>query len=137
MTTAVHCSLYKHLSTFLWSSVSRFSCHRPRISTPLWWLLLFWPTLWLCGKESASRTADLSSIPAFAEDHFQGRVIYLSIYLSRSLVDRWGTTVDFTTSFLHSSQFSAFRTIPLHSRPVHSLMLSSHRFLCLPLRLPP
>ena len=24
-----------------------------------------------------------------------------------------------------------------HSRPVHSLMLSSHRFLCLPLRLPP
>ena len=24
-----------------------------------------------------------------------------------------------------------------HSRPVHSLMLSAHRFLCLPLRLPP
>ena len=53
-------------------------------------------------------------------------------YLSRSLADRWGTTVDFTTSFLHSSRFSAFRSIIFHSRPVHSLMLSSHRFLCLP-----
>ena len=54
-------------------------------------------------------------------------------YLSRSLADRWGTTVDFTTSFLHSSRFSAFRSVVFHSRPVHSLMLSSHRFLCLPL----
>ena len=62
---------------------------------------------------------------------------YLSVYLSRSLADRWGTTVDFTTSFLHSSLFSAFRSMMFHSRPVHSLMLSSHRFLCLPLRLPP
>ena len=58
-------------------------------------------------------------------------------YLSRSLADRWGTTVDFTTSFLHSSRFSAFRSVMFHGRPVHSLMLSSHRFLCLPLRLPP
>ena len=58
-------------------------------------------------------------------------------YLSRSLADRWGTTADFTTSFLHSSRFSAFRSMIFHSRPVHSLMLSSHRFLCLPLRLPP
>ena len=60
-----------------------------------------------------------------------------SSYLSRSLADRWGTTVDFTTSFLHSSRFSAFRSVMFHGRPVHSLMLSSHRFLCLPLRLPP
>ena len=57
-------------------------------------------------------------------------------YLSRSLADRWGTTVDFTTSFLHSSRFSAFPSVMFHGRPVHSLMLSSHRFLCLPLRLP-
>ena len=60
-----------------------------------------------------------------------------AIYLSRSLADRCGTTVDFTTSFLHSSRFSAFRSVMFHGRPVHSLMLSSHRFLCLPLRLPP
>ena len=58
-------------------------------------------------------------------------------YLSRSLADRWGTTVDFTTSFLHSSRFSALLSMIFHSRPVHSLVLSSHRFLCLPLRLPP
>ena len=61
----------------------------------------------------------------------------LSSYLSRSPADRWGTTVDFTTSFLHSSQFSAFCTSIFHSWPVHSLMLSSHRFLCLPLHLLP
>ena len=60
-----------------------------------------------------------------------------SSYLSRSLADSWGTTVDFTTSFLHSPRFSAFRSLAFHSRPVHSLMLSSHRFLCLLLRLPP
>ena len=36
--------------------------------------------------------------------------LFLS-YLSRSLADRWGTTVDFTTSFLHSSRFSAFRSM--------------------------
>ena len=58
-------------------------------------------------------------------------------YLSRSLTDHWDTTVDYTTSFLHSSRFSAFRSMIFHSRPVHSLTLSSHRFLCLPLRLPP
>ena len=65
-------------------------------------------------------------------------LIFLSSsYISRSLVDRWGTTVDFPTNFLHSSLFSASRSMMFHSRPVHSLMLSSHRFLCLPLRLPP
>ena len=57
-------------------------------------------------------------------------------YLSRSLVDSWGTSVDFTTSVLHSLRFSAFRSMIFHSRPVHFLMLSSHRFLCLPLCLP-
>ena len=58
-------------------------------------------------------------------------------FLSRSLADRWGTTVDFTTSFLHSLWFSALRSMIFHSKRVHSLMLSSHRFLCLPLRPPP
>ena len=69
-------------------------------------------------------------------DNRTGYLLILS-YLSRSLADHWGTTVDFTTSFLHSSRFSAFRSMMFHWRPVHSLMLSSHRFLCLPLRLPP
>ena len=44
---------------------------------------------------------------------------------------RWDTTDDFTTSFLHFSRFStALWDLP-NSRPVHSLMLSSHLFLCL------
>ena len=39
---------------------------------------------------------------------------FLSSYLSCSLADRWCTTVDFTTSFLHSSLFSAFRSAMFH-----------------------
>ena len=50
---------------------------------------------------------------------------------------RWGTTDDFATSFLHFSLFStALWDLP-NSGPVHSLMLSSHIFLCLPCPLPP
>ena len=48
----------------------------------------------------------------------------------------WGTTDDFTTSFLHVSLFStALWDLP-NSRPVHSLMLSSNLFFCLPCLLP-
>ena len=60
-----------------------------------------------------------------------------SPHLFRSLADRWGICVDVTTSVLHSSRFSAFHSMMFHSRPVHSLMLSSVRFLCPPLHLPP
>ena len=50
---------------------------------------------------------------------------------------RWGTTDDFATSFLHFSLFStALWDLP-NSRPVHSLMLSSHLFLCPPCLLSP
>ena len=50
---------------------------------------------------------------------------------------RWGTTDDFATSFLHFSLFStALWDLP-NSRPVHSLMLSSHLFLCMPCLLAP
>ena len=49
---------------------------------------------------------------------------------------RWGTTDDFATSFLHFSLFpTALWDLP-NSRPVHSLPLSSHLFLCLPCLLP-
>ena len=60
----------------------------------------------------------------------------LHLHLSPNLADRWGTAGDFAISFLQSPWFSAFRSMVFHSTPVHSLM-SSHRFLCLPLRLPP
>ena len=56
----------------------------------------------------------------------------LSSHLLFNHEDHWGTTADFATSFLHFSLFStAFWDLP-NSRPVHSLMLSSHLFLCLP-----
>ena len=45
---------------------------------------------------------------------------------------RWGTTHDFATSFLHFSLFSSALWDLPNSRPVHSLMLSSHLFLSLP-----
>ena len=75
--------------------------------------------------------------PQKKEGNWWRKDLDFTSYLTRSLADRWGTTVYFTTSFLHSSRFSAFRSMIFHSRPVHSLMLSSHRFLCLPLRPPP
>ena len=52
---------------------------------------------------------------------------------------RWGTTDDFATSFflLFLSTFSTALWNLANSRPVHSLMLSSHLFLCLPCLLHP
>ena len=48
-----------------------------------------------------------------------------------------GTIDDFATSFLHFSLFStALWDLP-NSRPIHSLMLSSYLFPCLPCLLPP
>ena len=51
-------------------------------------------------------------------------VLHFHLHLSCSLADCWGTTADFKTSFLHSSQFSAFCSMMFHLRPVHSLMWS-------------
>ena len=48
----------------------------------------------------------------------------------------WGSKDDFTTSFLHFSLFSSALLDLANSRPVHSLMLSSHIF-CLLCPLPP
>ena len=50
---------------------------------------------------------------------------------------RWGTTDDFTTSVFHFSLFSTALWDLAISRPVCSLVLSSHLFLCLPCLLPP
>ena len=48
-----------------------------------------------------------------------------------------GTTDDFTPSFLHFSLFSTALWDLANSGPVHSLMSSSHLFLCLSCLLPP
>ena len=49
----------------------------------------------------------------------------------------WGTIDDLTTSFLHFSLFSTALLDLANSRPVHSLVLSSHLFPRLPRLLPP
>ena len=58
-------------------------------------------------------------------------------HLSHYRAGRFGTRDDFTTSFLHFSLFSTARWDLANSRPVHSLMFSSHVFLCLPCLLSP
>ena len=58
-------------------------------------------------------------------------------YVSINQEGCWGTTDDFTSGFLHFSLFSTSLWDLANSRPVHSLMLSSHLFLCLPCLLPP
>ena len=49
---------------------------------------------------------------------------------------RWGTTDDFTTSFSIFLFSTAFWDLA-NSRPIHSLMLSSHDFFCLTCLLTP
>ena len=58
-------------------------------------------------------------------------------HLSLNREDRWGNTDDFATSFLHFSLFSTAPCDLANFRPVHSLMLSSYLFFCLPCLLPP
>ena len=62
---------------------------------------------------------------------------HLSSHVSLNRKGRWGTTDDFVTSFLHFPLFSTALWDLANFRPVHSLMLSSHLFLCLPCLLPP
>ena len=52
------------------------------------------------------------------------------------VMDRRAATGVLATNSLHSSQLSIFLKILLSSNPVHSLILSSHPFFCLPLFLP-
>ena len=63
--------------------------------------------------------------------------ILTSHHLSLNREGRWGTTDDFTTSFLHFPLFSSALWDLANSRPVRLLMLSYHLFLCLPCLLPP
>ena len=58
-------------------------------------------------------------------------------HLSHNREGLWGTTDDFTTSFLHFYLFSTALLDLANSRPVHSLMLSAHLYFCLPCLLPP
>ena len=58
-------------------------------------------------------------------------------HLSRNRVGRLGTTDDFSTRFIQFSLLSIALWNLANSKPVCSLMLSSHLFLSLPCLLPP
>ena len=64
-------------------------------------------------------------------------IISLISHLSLNSEGRWGTTDDFATNFLYFSLFSTALWDFANSRPVHSLMLSSHLFFRTPCFLPP
>ena len=63
-------------------------------------------------------------------------IVVIRLHLSVNCEDHLGTADDFTASFLHFSLFSTAFWDLANSRPVHSLMLSSHLFFCLPCLLP-
>ena len=58
-------------------------------------------------------------------------------HLSLNREGRWGTTDNFAASFLHFSRFSTAPWDLAKARHVHSMLLSSNLFLCLPCLLPP
>ena len=62
---------------------------------------------------------------------------FISSHHSLDREGRWSTTDVFATGFLHFPLFSTALWDLANSRPVHSLMLSFHLFLCLPCLLPP
>ena len=70
---------------------------------------------------------------------FKTSAVFLPSHFHLSFICecRLGTTGDFKTSFLHFSLFSTGLWDSANSRPVHSLMLSSHLSLCFPCLLPP
>ena len=144
------CRCYKHLplpKCRCYEAFASFTSHPHSLCGMVWYMTLRVKEAF--AKTSLKRIflcAGMNHVHCSVEYDFHGLMVKASSssgnllilsYLSRSLADRWGTAVDFTTSFLHSLQLSAFLSMLFHSRPVHSLILSSHRFLCLPLRLPP
>ena len=76
---------------------------------------------------------------ASRSSHFYSAFHHHHHHQSLNHEGHWGTTDDFTTSFLLFSFFFPFSTALwdlVNSRPVHSLMLSSLLFLCQPCLLP-
>ena len=99
------------------------------------------PPTWLSFSLPPSSLFCWSWRPSFTGKGFIHRLwCHSSHHLSQLFLNgegRWGTTDNFTTSSLHFPLFStALWDLP-NSRPVHSLMLSSHLFLCLLCLLPP
>ena len=83
-------------------------------------------------------TRPMASKSNYWKPEGERHIIHLiSSNLSLNRVGRWGTTDDLTISFLHFSRFTTALWDLANSKPVHSLMLPSHLFVCLPCLLPP
>ena len=82
--------------------------------------------------ETTRKKGEVVDTVHFTQYNFQ-------LHLSLDCEGRWSTTDDFTTSFLlfFLSLLCAAPWDLVNSRPVHSLMLSSDIFFCLPCLLPP
>ena len=116
------------------------------MSKVLCYIMLYYVMLWLKPRTFRAVGGTCSGVIPGTEGTHCAHITNVSAkscavhhYLHQSLnrKGRRGTTDDFATSFLHFSLFStALRDLP-NSRPVHSLMLSSHLFLCPPCLLPP
>ena len=78
---------------------------------------------------------DFSSFDALV--YFCHTVTVTILFCPITLEGRWGTTDEFATILSHLVLFSAVLVELAKSIPVHSLILSSHLFLCLPLFLFP
>ena len=87
---------------------------------------------WLCSTTTGRKK--ISSHTYLLKLRLKTFLHHLRLFLTRG--GRWGTTDDFTASFLHFSLFSTVLWDLPNSRPAHSLM-SSHLFLCLPCLLHP
>ena len=73
------------------------------------------------------------SLPLPSRKH----ILFYSLFYPITLEDRRGTTDEFATIPFHLVLFSAALVELAKSIPVHSLILSSHLFFCLPLILFP
>ena len=89
------------------------------------------PGLTMTGQERTTKTITTTTTTATTSTTTTHH------HLSLKREGRRGTTDDFASSFLHLSLFSISLWDLTNSTPVHSPMLSSHLFFCLPCLLPP
>ena len=116
-----------HLSTIYQCNLSNYRCDLSTYQHDLFAYPCHLSTIYRCNLSTYQCGLSIDQCDLSHHHH----------HLSLNCKGHWGTTDDFTTSFLHFSLFStAIWDLP-NSRPVHSLMLSSHLFFCLPCLLPP
>ena len=99
----------------------------------------FYSALTVCPRLSRSKGPVAGSVQSSKSclRHRKLWIQFSSHHLSLNRKGRWGTTDDFATNSLSIFLFSTALWDQANSRPVHSLILSSHLFLCLPCLLPP